>query len=238
MRALRYATRFQQLVERHGDEWQRIAGGQLLAVSLHCFGEHEQARERLEHALAQLAALRYEMPDAGHFAVDPLIFSNGTLARIAWLQGFPDQAMVQVETTVNPVRADTLEPSLSQVLAVVAVPLALMSGDLQAAARYLEVLRSQVALYGFEIWHECCESLAAQLDIFSGRTAQGLARLEVALDALLARGFRRLLTPAIVVCAETLAVTGRTVDATARLDEALKYCNAHGEHYSCLKYGV
>lgn len=229
--SLRYATRFQQFADKHGDSRQRILGDQLLAVSLHCFGEHAQARDRLEHALAQLATLRYEATPANRFAVDPLIFSNGTLARIAWLQGFPDQAMAQVETTVNLVRADALEPSLSQVLAVIAIPVALMAGDLQAAARYLEVLRSQVASYGFEVWRECCESLAAQLDILAGDAAQGLERLQTAIDALLARGFRRLLTPAIVLCAETLAATGRTVDASTRLSEALDYCTAHGEHF-------
>lgn len=228
--SLRYATCFQQFVENRGSDWQRILSDQMLAGSLHCFGEHGQARERLENTLTQLAALRYEVPGGGRFVVDPLIFSNGTLARIAWLQGFPDRAMTRVEVAVNLVRADTLEPSLSHVLVAAAVPLALMSGDLKAAERYLEVLRSQVALHGFEIWHDCCECLAAQLDILSGRTERGLAKLEAALDTLCARGFRRLLTPSIAVCAETLAKAGRTADATTRLDEVLQYCNAHGEH--------
>jgi len=229
--SLRYAARYQQVAAGNGNELQRAIGDQLISVTLHCMGEHEQARERLEHGLVRLTALRYEGADDGYFAVDPLIFSNGTLARISWMQGFPDEALEQVEMTIKLVRADALEPSLSHILATVAVPLVLMSGDLHAAARYLEVLRSQVALHGFVVWREYCEALAAQVDIMNGQAELGVMRLEAALDALLARGFRRLLTPAITVCAETLASQGRIADAVARLDEALEYCNSHGEHF-------
>lgn len=226
--AMGYAMRYRQFAVEHGTEWQRILGDQLVAVTLHCFGMHEQARVNLECGIECLAALRYEVPRGG-LSVDPLLFSRGTLARIAWLQGDPDRAMAMVEQTVNLVRTDALEPSLSHVLAVAAVPLALMTGDLQAVDRYLDILRSQVALHRLDMWCRYCDCLIAQRDELAGDGAHSLRQFEAALDELLARGFRRLLTPFIAAFAERLAACGRVAEARKRLADSLAWCEGHGE---------
>ncbi|BCG03429.1 transcriptional regulator (plasmid) [Paraburkholderia sp. PGU19] len=229
--SFRFATRFQAFAERCGTPWQQILAAEMIAVSLHCFGEHEQARVRLERAIAALTELGPIAPGSLGVAVDPLTFGNGTLARIVWMQGHPERAMQLVENVVNSIRPDMLEPSLSHVLAVVAVPLALQCGELETAARYLAVLRSQVALNRFEIWQAYGECHAGHLDILQGHPHAGLAKLEPALQRLLSCGFRRVLTPVIAVCAEALTRTGRIAEARLKLEEALEFCNAHGEHF-------
>lgn len=229
--SFRFATRFQAFAERCGTPWQQILAAEMIAVSLHCFGEQEQARVRLERAIAALTELGPIAPGSLGVAVDPFTFGNGTLARIVWMQGHPERAMQLVENVVNSIRPDMLEPSLSHLLAVVAVPLALQCGELETAARYLAVLRSQVALNRFEIWQAYGECHAGHLDILQGHPHAGLAKLEPALQRLLSCGFRRVLTPVIAVCAEALARTGRIAEARLKLEEALEFCNAHGEHF-------
>ncbi|BCF93495.1 ATP-binding protein [Paraburkholderia largidicola] len=229
--SFRFATRFQAFAERCGTPWQQILAAEMIAVSLHCFGEHEQARVRLERAIAALTELGPIAPGSLGVAVDPFTFGNGTLARIVWLQGHPERAMQLVENVVNSIRPDMLEPSLSHLLAVVAVPLALQCGELETAARYLVVLRSQVALNRFEIWQAYGECHAGHLDILQGHPHAGLMKLEPALQRLLSCGFRRVLTPVLAVCAEALARTGRIAEARSKLDAALEFCNAHGEHF-------
>lgn len=230
--AMGYAMRYRQFAIDHGEEWQRILGDQLVAVTMHCFGMHEPARVNLELGIERLEALDHEVPRGG-LSVDPLIFSYGTLARIAWLQGDPDRAMAMVAQTVNLVRTDTLEPSLSHVLAVVAVPLALMTGDLSVVDRYLDILRSQVSLHRMDMWCRYCECLSAQRDELAGELggerARSLPSFEAALDELIARGFRRLLTPLIAACAESLARRGRIDESKQRLADALAWCESHGE---------
>jgi predicted ATPase/DNA-binding winged helix-turn-helix (wHTH) protein len=226
--AMGYAMRYRQLVIEHGTQAQQILGDQLVAATLHCFGMHEQARVNLELGIERLEALEHEVPRDG-LSVDPLIFSHGTLARIAWIQGDPDRAMKMVEQTVNLVRTDTLEPSFSHVLAVVAVPLALMTGDLQAVDRYLDILRSQVVLHHMDMWCKYCDCLNAQRDELAGNGNRSLWQFEEALDALLARGFRRLLTSSIIACATSLARWGHPDRAKQRLAEALSWCESHGE---------
>lgn len=229
--SFRFATRFQAFAERCGTPWQQILAAEMIAVSLHCFGEHEQARVRLERAVAALTELGPVAPGALGVAVDPFTFGNGTLARIVWMQGHPERAMQLVENILNALRPDMLEPSLSHVLAVAAVPIALQCGELETASRYLAVLRSQVALNRFEIWQAYGECHAGHLDILQGRPLAGLAKLEPGLQRLLSCGFRRVLTPIIAICAEALARTGRIAEARAKLDEAFEFCHAHGEHF-------
>ena len=220
--ATEYATRYQQLAAEHGTEWERILAEILVAITHHCLGMHEQARVSLEHGLERLAALHDDVPRSG--LPDPFIFINGTLARIAWLQGRPDYAMTLVKRTVDRVRGDTLEPSLSHVLAVVAVPLALMTGDVLAADRYLSILRSQVTLHRFDVWREYCDCLYVLRDTLGGYGDRALPQLEAALDALLARGFSRLLGPLLAACSQALAACGRIEEARARLADALGRC--------------
>lgn len=229
--SFRFATRFQAFAERCGTPWQQILAAEMIAVSLHCFGEHEQARVRLERAVASLTELGPVAPGSLGVAVDPFTFGNGTLARIVWMQGHPERAMQMVEQVLNSLRPDMLEPSLSHVLAVAAVPLALQCGELETASRYLAVLQSQVALNRYEIWQAYGECHAGHLDILQGHPHAGLAKLEPALQRLLSCGFRRVLTPVIAICAEALARTGRIAEARSKLNEALEFCNAHGEHF-------
>jgi predicted ATPase len=229
--SFRFATRFQAFAERCGTPWQQVLAAEMIAVSLHCFGEHEQARARLERAIAALTELGPVAPGRIGLPVDPYSFGNGTLARIVWMQGQPEQAMQLVENVVNSIRPDMLEPSLSHVLAVAAVPIALQCGELETASRYLAVLQSQVALNRFELWQAYAECHAGHLDVLQGHPHAGLAKLERALQRLMSCGFRRVLTPMIVVCAEALARVGRIAEARTRLDEALEYCQAHGEHF-------
>lgn len=225
--SMRFATRFQHLSERSGSPFQQALAALMVAVSLHLFGEHEQARQRIERVMDSIDESR---PSECSLSVDPLIIGNATLARIAWIQGDAERAMQYIEKAMNRVRADMLEPSLSHLLAVGVVPLALQCGELEAASRYLTILRSQVAIHRFESWQDYAECLAGQIDIECWRTEAGLARMGPALARLLARGFRRLVTPLIVVWTEGLARAGRIDEARARLDETLAHGQANGEH--------
>jgi predicted ATPase len=227
--SLMYATLFQMLADERGIELQRILADHVVAVSLHSLGAHAEARVRLENVLSGLAAQQYSASRPSEFRADPSVVANGTLARIIWIQGDPDRAMAMIDAAVDSVSADRPEPSLSHVLAAVAVPLALLSGDLPTAARYLDMLRAQARLHRFEIWRECCDCLGAHLDILNGQFDKGLRALERSLVALRARGFRRLLTPPLGVYAQAQAHAGRTVEARQILLETLAFCNKNGE---------
>lgn len=209
--------------------WHVILGDQLLAISQHCLGRHAEARWVLEQAVERFERLESRPQGGGKFAVDPAVMCNGTLVRIAWLEGKTDESLSRLDALINQVRSETLEPSLTHVLGAAAIPLALMFGDVERASRYIDIMRSQAALHGFGIWLDYCDCLAACRDLLDGRGAAATALLEQKLEALLARGFRRLVTPLIVTCAEALIADGDLNRASVWLSEAQNFCQANGE---------
>jgi exonuclease VII small subunit len=227
--ALRYATRFELHADRVGVPWQKLCAKATIAVSLHCFGELAQARERLEQTLDALDAHGLPGPDERNLAVDPRIFGAGTLARVAWMQGDTAFALEWMERAVNFVRADMLEPSFSHLLAAVVVPIELACGELEAASRHLALLRSQTALNRIGGWQDYGECLAGQLEMLSGRAEVGLARLEAGLVRLASQGFARLTAPLICAYAQALVENGRIDEAQNALDKA-QQGRALGDH--------
>lgn len=228
--SLRYATRFQHAAASCDSPWRRWLAEQTIAISLHCFGEHDQARERLERTVEAFTTIGVNAPSRGWLTVYPLIYARGTLARIALIQCQPAKAMQLVESTLELIHGDTLEPSLSHVLAAVAVPIALDCGAPQAD-NYLALLRSQSASHRLDIWLDYAECLAAKRDMLAGHAQVALERLEPALQRLASRGFRRVVTPFVVLLAQALALAGRFEEARVRLDDALVNARANGERY-------
>ncbi|MDE1182341.1 winged helix-turn-helix domain-containing protein [Paraburkholderia sp.] len=227
--ALFYAKRFQQFAQARGSRWQHTLATSLTAVAQHCLGQHACARAKLEACIRDLSAYPDDARQIKRFAVEPLAICYSGLARIVWVQGDAEQALEFADKAVNLIHPATMEPWFTHTLGVVAIPLALLSGDYRRGKHYLAITRSQTALHDFTIWREYCECVGGHLDVLEGRPEAGLATLETALDSLIQRGFRRLITPLIVACAEALIAAGRFKDASKRLNDALEFCQQNGK---------
>lgn len=228
--SLRYATRFERAAERRGDRSQRLLANTMVATSLHYFGEHAQARERLEAATAELADAGEPPCAQAALGVDMATLGRTMLIRLLWMQGEPEHAMRVAAQAVEHARRDPSPLPLCVVLGAAAVPIALRYGDHDITSDYLATLRATADAHGFDIWRSHAECLTGQFDIQAGHPGAGLARLEPALRRVEASGFRRVLAPLTVAYAEGLVRTGRADEACTRLDATLARCRAHGEH--------
>ncbi len=228
--SLRYATRFERAAERRGDRSQRLLANAMVATSLHYFGEHAQARERLEAATDELAEVGEPSCAAAALGIDVATLGSTMLTRLVWMQGDPEHAMRLAAQAVECARRAGAGLALCVVLGAAAVPIALRYGDHDVISDYLGTLRSTAEANGFDIWLSHAECLAGQFDMQSGHPGAGLARLEPALRRIEASGFRRVLAPLIVAYAEGLTRTGRAAEACGKLDATLVRCRAHGEH--------
>ncbi|WP_063553206.1 ATP-binding protein [Burkholderia territorii] len=228
--SLRYATRFERAAQRRGDRSQRLLANAMVATSLHYFGEHAQARERLEAATAELADAGEPPCAEAALGIDVATLGRTMLTRLVWIQGDPEYAMRLAAQAVDCARRSGSGPALCVVLGAAAVPIALRYGDHDVIADYLATLRASADANGFDIWRNHAECLAGQFDMQAGHPGAGLARLEPALRRIEASGFRRLLAPLAVAYAEGLTRTGRAADACTALDATLARCRAHGEH--------
>ncbi|KVE91840.1 transcriptional regulator [Burkholderia vietnamiensis] len=228
--SLRYAMRFERAAERRGDPSQRLLAHAMVATSLHYFGEHAQARERLETATAGLADAGEPPCAQAALGVDVATLARTMLTRLVWMQGEPEAAMRFAAQAVECARRAGSPLALCIVLGAAAVPIALRYGDHDITSDYLATLRASAAAHGFDIWRSHAECLTGQFDIQAGHPGAGLARLEPALQRVDASGFRRLLAPLNVAYAEGLVRTGRAAQARVLLDATLARCRAHGEH--------
>jgi predicted ATPase/DNA-binding winged helix-turn-helix (wHTH) protein len=227
--SMQFAKRLRQLAQHCANPWQETLADQIAAISLHCLGRHAEAKAELLRTRDRFAELEYSGQRDNTIAVHPLVYCNGTLARIAWLEGHCGEAMKLVDTLVGLVRPDIMEPLLTHTLGASAAPLALMCGDLKRGAVYLEIMRSQAALHGLDVWRDYCNCLCAYRDILGGDEQRGVALLETSLNALIERGFRRLITLFITAYAEALVAAGRIDEASRRLTDTLQFCEANGE---------
>ncbi|RQU33550.1 transcriptional regulator [Burkholderia cenocepacia] len=228
--SLRYATRFERAAERRGDRSQRLLANTMVATSLHYFGEHAQARERLEAATAELADVGESPCAQAALGVDMATLGRTMLIRLLWMQGEPEHAMRVAAQGVEHARRGPSPLALCIVLGAAAVPIALRYGDHDITSDYLATLRATADAHGFDIWRSHAECLTGQFDIQAGHPGAGLARLEPALRRVEASGFRRVLAPLTVAYAEGLVRTGRADEACTQLDATLARCRAHGEH--------
>ncbi|RQS08382.1 winged helix-turn-helix domain-containing protein [Burkholderia sp. Bp8998] len=228
--SLRYAMRFERAAQRRGDRSQRVLANAMVATSLHYFGEHAQARERLEAATAELAETGEPPCAVAALGVDVATLGRTMLARLVWMQGDPEQAMRLCAQAVESARRSGSALASCIVLGAAAVPIALRYGDHDVISDYLATLRSTAEANGFDIWLSHAECLAGQFDMQAGHPGAGMARLEPALRRIEASGFRRLLAPLMVAYAEGLTRTGRAAEARAKLDAMLACCRARGEH--------
>ncbi|WP_257829735.1 ATP-binding protein [Burkholderia glumae] len=229
--ALHYSRRFERFARETGCVAHQVLATQLTAVAEHCRGDHEIARGKLEQGLRHMAAHPEHAESVRHFAVDPRAIAYSGLARIHWLRGDTDEAAKLTSLALGLIPAETMEPWFTHVLGVVAVPLALISGDRARAAHYLSIMKSQTTLHRLTLWREFGDCLACILAIREGRPDAGLPQLESALDSLQARGFHRLTMPLVVECALALVAASRIGDALARLHAAQASCEKHGALY-------
>jgi predicted ATPase len=149
--ALALAQKFSALSTRRNDPSDCLNGECMIGVSHHLVGDQTKARRHIERALADnIPPVRQSY--VGRFLVDPRLMGRVSLARIQWLQGFPDMAMRTAEISTDDAEASSRAVSLCYVLAVAACPIALWNGDLVVAEHYIEKLLDHSVRHTLPFW--------------------------------------------------------------------------------------
>jgi predicted ATPase/DNA-binding winged helix-turn-helix (wHTH) protein len=226
--ALSVAERFCSVADNSADANDRLVGDRLMGEVLSFLGEQAAARHHTERMLAGYVTPT-RRSQLARFQFDQRVSAGIRLAQILWLQGFPDEALRCVETTIKQVISINHAPSLWNVLAQAACPVALRAGDLVAAKRYIRMLLEQTARDSGDIWHVYGGCYEGELLIRQGDLVAGLPRLRASVEQLRRDGFVRYLTAFLAVLAEAWQASGNTPEAMATIDEALARNERSGE---------
>jgi predicted ATPase/DNA-binding winged helix-turn-helix (wHTH) protein len=216
--ALTMAERFQALAAKRSDPNDRLIGERMIGVSRYYLGDLLNARRHLERVLA------YDLTPARtlrfvRFQVDPLGGARAFLSRILWLQGLPDQAMRNAESSVADARATHHGASLGLALAGAACPIALWSGDLAAAEHYVEMLLNHSARHLLGRWSTFGRCYQGMLVIQRGDLKDGLRLLRAALGEPAAAGSAPRLSAVLISAASGHA--GQIADGLPEIEEAI-----------------
>ena len=217
--ALAMAERFCDRVAGTDNVAEELVGERMVGVSLHYLGDQTNARRHLESMLS-----RYVPParrsHAIRFQYDQRVATRMILARILWLQGFPDEALRTAQENVEDARA--IDHALSLCYALEAACLVpLWIGDLPAAERSVAMLLDHSARHALTVWHARGRCLNGVLLIKGGEVGGGLPLLRDALDELRETGFVPHHTALLGSLAQGLASSGEIAQGLATIDEAL-----------------
>ena len=228
--ALTFAERFWSVAAKQSDPADLLIGHRMIGTSLHYLGEQAEARRHIEYMLN-----RYVTPDHRSYIIrfqfDQKVLAHVFLARILWLQGFPEQAMCAAQNSVEKARA--IEHSLSLCIALTdaACPIALLVGDLTAAERNAAMLVDHSARRGLDMWNALARGFQGTILIQRGDVTTGLRLLRTARGELRETGFTERYQALLTRLAEGFGRAGQAAQGLMTVEEALTRSEHDEEHW-------
>jgi predicted ATPase len=215
--ALALAQRFSSLAASRPDPNDRLIGDRLTGVSQHYLGDQPSARRHLERVLADYVT-PVRRSHIIRFLLDQRVTARAILARILWLQGFPDQAMRTADSSVEDARAGNHTISLCYALAHAACPLALWLGDLAAAEHHVRMLLDLATRHVLPLWRAFGQGYQGVLVI---RRSDVMTGLRTGLDEVAEANFAPRFFPFLTEIAEALGRAGHIADGLAAAERAI-----------------
>jgi predicted ATPase/DNA-binding winged helix-turn-helix (wHTH) protein len=214
------AKKFRDVAANYGDTTAALVGERTIGMSLFYLGDHTNSRHHAESMLRGYSRPR-DRADIVRFQFDPRIVSRTLLSKLLWAQGFPDQAIGEVHGVVEEATSIGHGMSLALALAQGACQVALLSGDLTAAGRFIDLLLKHTLEHALDLWHAWGTCFGATLLIARGSTDEGLKTLQRILDELPEAAFFAHYAGTQATLAEALGRIGAISRGHATIDQAL-----------------
>jgi predicted ATPase len=231
-RALGLAEDFRAAAHDSAEPADILVGERLVAAASHFLGDQVVARERIEHMLHHYVAPA-RRSHIVRFQFDQGVTARITLARVLWLQGFPDKAMREVESTVTDALALNHELSIGNTLAQAACPVSLLAGDLAAADRFITMFVGHTRRSALDVWHSYARCFGGMLLIRRGELAEGLKLLQTGVSELRGARFTQYKSAFLIALAEGFGAVGRLREAANAISEAMEDSESSQERW-CL----
>jgi predicted ATPase/DNA-binding winged helix-turn-helix (wHTH) protein len=225
--ALEFARQFADLTARSSDTIELLMADRLLATAYHYFGDQGEARHHIDRALALLGNLAQQQIVRVRF--DMRVSTHYFQARILWLQGFAEQALRVVEHNIEEGNAVGQALSFCSVLGQGACPIALWTGNLDAAERYGALLLDHTERHPIRLWNIWARCFLGLVIAKRGDTGAGLQALRGGLELA---GEAKFLPRFLLLLGEFAASLGETGEigrALETIEEALTRCKARDE---------
>ena len=154
--ALEIARRYADVAVNAGDSGAIHLADRILGLTHHLLGHQSLAREFTERALRQPHQL--EPASSIGYQVETPVAMGTQLARILWLSGFPDQALIAAREAVEIASSSGRSFPICYAVAQAGLPIALWTGAVDEARRQADLLVAHgVGIQRAEQWGLCFE---------------------------------------------------------------------------------
>jgi predicted ATPase/DNA-binding winged helix-turn-helix (wHTH) protein len=156
--ALGVARRYEEVAIAFGDPKFVSLANRILSLNHHYLGDQDLALRLVESVQSQAAqsGARTVRTANNNFQLDRHVAMTTLLARIRWLQGFPDQAAAAAHEAVEAALKTRHVLSLGYALCMAGCPVALWTGNLAEATRCTKLLREYAASNRlYSVWGNC-----------------------------------------------------------------------------------
>jgi hypothetical protein len=229
--SLAMADEFSALAAITGDPAALGAADRMAGIILHYLGDQTGARQHLERRLARAVSTVRQSPPV-RFLIDQRVAARALLARILWLQGFPDQASSTARLAVDEAEASGHALSLCHALAQAACPVATLNGDVAAAQSFTAVLLDRARELGLSGWIARGHCFQGTLLIMRRDFVAGLPLLRDALEEMREGGAAPGYPAFLALFARGLGLAGQVTEGLAAIDQALELSERHEERWS------
>jgi predicted ATPase/DNA-binding winged helix-turn-helix (wHTH) protein len=215
------AHEFRSTAARSSDPVDLARAERTIAYLNYVAGRQAEARVDLQRLLGQ-PECRVGAPRVARYQFDHRAAVRMTYARVLWLQGFADQAFVEVEENVRETAAIVHLPSYWTILCDAALTINFLAGDLQAVEKYSAMLRPHMTDDRMIVWQGFVEWLDGVIAIKRGNAEVGLPPLWDGLAQRRLPGRRWPLVFMTGQTAEALTWAGLPDDALAIVEEGIE----------------
>jgi predicted ATPase/DNA-binding winged helix-turn-helix (wHTH) protein len=205
-------------------------GDRMMGAALHFLGDQAGARHHIQRALDHYV-IPNRRSDIVRFQFEQRASARIVLARILWLEGYPDQARREVENNVEQALSVKHVISLCNVLAQAACPISLLAGDFDAAERFNAILLDHTERYGLDYLRAYSECFSGQILMKRGNFAAGLRLCRSATDNLREARSVQYLTAFLGALAEGSGEARHVAEGLTAVNEALQRCENYEERW-------
>ena len=228
--ALMISKDFSDLAKKSSDPADTLLANRLKGTALHFLGDQNGARHNIQFMLARYAT-PVRRSDVVRFQFDQRITAHMTLSRVLWLQGFPDQAMRSIETSISDALAIDHTLSLCNTLAQAACPISLLARDLENAGRFVEMFLRYTERQSQDVWKVYSLGFRGMLFIQRCNYELGITMLSAAVEDLKKLKFVQYQTSFQSALAEGMAGAGRATEGLVVIEEAILRCESSEERW-------
>jgi predicted ATPase/DNA-binding winged helix-turn-helix (wHTH) protein len=227
-----FAQKLLDLAASRSDLSAQLFGEHIVGTAKHLIGDQISARRHLEQVLTHYAYTYHgrggdPRQDIIRFQISGHVSARVILARVLWMQGFPDQAVRTAEMSIEEAKATGHAVSLCYALASAACPIALWVGNLSTAAHYTGMLVDSSRKHDLPLWSAYGSWFQPAVVLMGGDIVAGVQLLDTSLDKVAEPNFGFRSINGLTLLAEALGRAGRIAEGLALVEAGIEQFEAN-----------